>query len=206
MSIEQDVAQLKSAVSSWQFANRAQSYQRALNMRGAQNVHSQLIGAFHPVLGDFGNVSTYELQAPAKAQLGLTIVPDGNVSHGSNVFGLLNQVSGGVYTCGLISQGFNGQPAPNMLLAIFGGNANAIISIFFTASGNYPLMLGTGSQSPTSGTGTMQVNGDTQKLWSVRRTPANSAAAGYLGEVCFDDNFLYVYTSTGWKRTALVAF
>jgi hypothetical protein len=37
-------------------------------------------------------------------------------------------------------------------------------------------------------------------------TPATSAAAGAVGSMRWDENFLYVRTATAWKRVALAAF
>lgn len=36
-------------------------------------------------------------------------------------------------------------------------------------------------------------------------TPANTAAAGNLGDISWDLTYLYVYTSAGWKRTAALS-
>lgn len=37
-------------------------------------------------------------------------------------------------------------------------------------------------------------------------TPASSAALGTYGSFVFDDNYIYIYVSTGWKRVAIAAF
>ena len=34
----------------------------------------------------------------------------------------------------------------------------------------------------------------------TQATPANTAAAGTLGQIAWDNNYIYVYTSAGWKR------
>lgn len=40
-----------------------------------------------------------------------------------------------------------------------------------------------------------------------RKTPASTSADGYVGEVCYDASYLYVYIEgTGWKRSALSTF
>lgn len=36
-------------------------------------------------------------------------------------------------------------------------------------------------------------------------TPANTAAAGNIGDISWDTSYLYVYTSAGWKRTAALS-
>lgn len=204
--LQREFSELKARLAPLIHANRGGAYLDSNNLRGSQVTHSQLLGSSHPALGDFGGVSTYELQSPYKSQLGLSIAPTGNPLDGCTIFGLLNSVSAGLYTCGLVSSGFFGIDAPSMIVVVQGVNPNALIALLNTATTKYPIMMGAGTQSDSSGTGVLQINGDTQRLWGVRRTPANSAAAGFLGETCFDDNFVYIYTSVGWKRTALAAF
>lgn len=73
----------------------------------------------------------------------------------------------------------------------------------YNSSGN----LGINTTSPTA---QLDVNGSTgynQIRMRTSFTPANSADAnGNIGDVAWDDNFVYVKTSTGWKRTSLSAF
>jgi hypothetical protein len=40
---------------------------------------------------------------------------------------------------------------------------------------------------------------------STTQTPATSAAAGNAGDIAWDDTYLYVRMSTGWRRIALGA-
>ena len=40
---------------------------------------------------------------------------------------------------------------------------------------------------------------------STAQTPATSAAAGVAGDIAWDDTYLYVRQSTGWRRIALGA-
>ncbi len=40
---------------------------------------------------------------------------------------------------------------------------------------------------------------------TTAQTPATSAAAGNAGDIAWDDNYLYVRMSTGWRRIALGA-
>ena len=42
-------------------------------------------------------------------------------------------------------------------------------------------------------------------LQAPQRTIATSTATGVLGQICWDDNNIYVYTSTGWKKSALTS-
>lgn len=177
---------------------------------GSSLTGSLMMGGLQPVLSDFNDVTTTEFQAQVfngsgKTQLGLTIVPDGN-SPNANILGFHNSVTAGLYTCGITTQGFGTVPAPHFLLSVIGGSSSALIAILLTTGTQYPVLLGAGTVASSSGVGTVQIGGNTQKLWDAKRTPANSAAAGVLGEICFDDNFVYVYTAAGWKRTALAAF
>lgn len=79
---------------------------------------------------------------------------------------------------------------------------------------SYPWCLGAAgpvsSSADTDGTAscksTLALDGNTQKLWSEERTPASSAATGFQGEICHDADYIYIYTSAGWKRAALAAF
>lgn len=41
---------------------------------------------------------------------------------------------------------------------------------------------------------------------ATQKTPADSADLGNLGEICFDDSYVYIRTSAGWKRAAIAAF
>jgi hypothetical protein len=40
---------------------------------------------------------------------------------------------------------------------------------------------------------------------STAQSPATSAAAGATGDIAWDDTYLYVRQSTGWRRIALGA-
>lgn len=37
-------------------------------------------------------------------------------------------------------------------------------------------------------------------------TPTSSNSSGSIGQIRYDDNYIYVYTSTGWKRSSLNPF
>ena len=67
--------------------------------------------------------------------------------------------------------------------------------------------IGIGVNQPTiSGTGVLHCSGDTVRLIPTGRTPANSAAAGNDGEMCADNNFVYLHTGGSWRRAALATF
>lgn len=55
--------------------------------------------------------------------------------------------------------------------------------------------------SPTTAKQTWQLVGT-----RTAAAPANSAAAGYIGNWFADDSFFYVYGATGWRRVAISAF
>lgn len=64
-----------------------------------------------------------------------------------------------------------------------------------------------GITSPAvSGTGKVQVGGDTLRMVSSARTPANSAATGNDGESCMDSSFLYIHSGGSWRRVAVSTF
>lgn len=56
-----------------------------------------------------------------------------------------------------------------------------------------------------SGTGKLHMHADTFRL-DTARTLASSAATGNAGEFCWDDTYLYIRGSAGWKRVALSTF
>lgn len=39
-----------------------------------------------------------------------------------------------------------------------------------------------------------------------QNTPLSSNTTGTLGQIIYDDDYLYIYTSTGWKRSSLTSF
>ena len=67
--------------------------------------------------------------------------------------------------------------------------------------------LGVGVASPIiSGTGKIHGSGNTARITDASRTPANSAAPGNDGEICYDNSFIYVHTGGSWRRAALATF
>ncbi|MCK4796772.1 MAG: hypothetical protein KAT05_05280, partial [Spirochaetes bacterium] len=67
--------------------------------------------------------------------------------------------------------------------------------------------VGIGTPSPSA---ILDVNGATgydQLRLRTAYTPTGSADAnGNIGDIAWDDGFIYVKTSAGWKRSSLVAF
>lgn len=57
-----------------------------------------------------------------------------------------------------------------------------------------------------SGTGMIACYGDTIRAVDANRTPASSAAAGNNGELCYDNDFIYVRTGGSWRRVAVATF
>jgi len=69
------------------------------------------------------------------------------------------------------------------------------------------IAIGVGGAVAVSGTGVLQVGGDTARPVDALRTPVTSGDTGNVGEICFDANWLYCCTALNtWKRIALSAF
>ena len=70
-----------------------------------------------------------------------------------------------------------------------------------------PIRVGMGTTSPTA---TLDVNGSTgydQVRMRTSYTPTGSADAnGNVGDIAWDDDYMYMKTSAGWKRAALSAW
>lgn len=68
--------------------------------------------------------------------------------------------------------------------------------------------VGIGTTSPSiTGSGKLHVSGDTARVFDATNTPSSSSASGYIGEMRFDSNYLYIcVTSNTWKRIALASF
>lgn len=68
-------------------------------------------------------------------------------------------------------------------------------------------LFGIGTTSPTSQLDVNAINGYAQLRLRTSYTPASSADAnGNVGDFSWDDNYLYIKTSAGWKRSALSTF
>lgn len=66
---------------------------------------------------------------------------------------------------------------------------------------------GFGTATPTSRLDASSTNGYEQLRLRTAYTPANTAAsAGETGQISWDDSYIYVKTSAGWKRAALSTF
>jgi hypothetical protein len=73
-------------------------------------------------------------------------------------------------------------------------------SLYWDATNN---RLGINTSSPTVG---IDANNDTIRLRTAR-TPASGTATGAIGEICWDNNYVYVCVATNtWKRASLVAW
>ena len=69
------------------------------------------------------------------------------------------------------------------------------------------ISIGVGGAVAVSGTGTLQVAGNTARVVDTLRTPATSSDPGNVGEICFDATFAYFCIAPDtWKRVALSAF
>lgn len=68
---------------------------------------------------------------------------------------------------------------------------------------NGRVLIGTNTNS---GGSLLQVNGNRIRI-STAKTPASATDTGTTGEICWDDNYIYVCTATNtWKRTALTTW
>jgi hypothetical protein len=63
------------------------------------------------------------------------------------------------------------------------------------------------TQRPTSALDILHTNGYNQFRLRTQYTPtASGDTNGAVGDICFDDNFVYYKGTTGWKRGALLTF
>ncbi|OFX15269.1 MAG: hypothetical protein A2Z18_02545 [Armatimonadetes bacterium RBG_16_58_9] len=66
--------------------------------------------------------------------------------------------------------------------------------------------IGTDEDVTVSGTGTMHITGNTQRILTASRTPTGSSDTGNDGEICFDDNYIYVRIGGSWRRAAIATW
>jgi hypothetical protein len=82
-----------------------------------------------------------------------------------------------------------------------GSNAGSFLNIArYSDAGGFidsPILI-------SRSTGITQFNANKIQI-TTAQTPATSAAAGNAGDIAWDDNYLYVRMSTGWRRIALGA-
>lgn len=95
----------------------------------------------------------------------------------------------------------NGQLSMVAGLASITLNATGVISIGGAIPTAKSQALVSNSTNPTTATPTWQLVGT-----RVASAPANSAAAGVVGNWFADDSFFYVYGATGWRRSAISTF
>jgi hypothetical protein len=70
-----------------------------------------------------------------------------------------------------------------------------------------PGRVGIGTTAPTAKLHVAGATGYNQLRLQTPYTPTSSNDPnGNLGDICWDDNYIYVKTSTGWKRAPLSAF
>lgn len=68
-------------------------------------------------------------------------------------------------------------------------------------------LIGAGTNSPTSKVDILSTAGYSQLRLRTPYTPTGTAdALGSTGDTAWDDNYFYIKTSAGWKRTALSTF
>ena len=52
----------------------------------------------------------------------------------------------------------------------------------------------------------LSTTGNSMQIQTAKNPTGSLDASGYVGDMAWDDNYVYVKTSTGWKRTALTAW
>ncbi|MBN1996350.1 hypothetical protein JW935_02275 [candidate division KSB1 bacterium] len=102
----------------------------------------------------------------------------------------------------LIGTGSPPNPPSQNPIFIDGGDPVSPVILGFE-SGN----VGVGTSSPASKLDVAGQNGYNQLRLRQNYTPASgSDPNGNTGEVAWDNNYIYIKTSTGWKRASLSAF
>lgn len=96
-------------------------------------------------------------------------------------------------------------------LYIYGGENSVDVTranVFLCHDGTNPAgLMGVGNNAATSRVDITGANGYNQFRLRTTYTPTGTADAnGAVGDTAWDDDFFYLKTSAGWKRTALTAF
>lgn len=159
------------------------------------------------------------------------ITPEGKFAIGttSPVSGYLLTVQGNIYAAGgtlrtELGDGLNvrNNSNGNLVFSIalngdgstrINGHDNSGASVIQFSGGttssylNGPSNFGIGNNSPTSKVDINASNGYTQFRLRNSYTPTSTADAnGNIGDIAWDDNYWYIKTSIGWKRTALSTY
>jgi hypothetical protein len=130
-----------------------------------------------------------------------TTIGDGNVGIGnfagsSNITGQYNVFIGGNADCGVT----------NLTNAIAIGSGAVVSQSNSMILGN-GVNVGINNSAPTSNLHVAGITGYQQFRMESTYTPANTLTpTGNVGEVAWDDNFIYIKTSAGWKRAGLSTF
>ena len=73
--------------------------------------------------------------------------------------------------------------------------------------GDGSINVGIGTSSPTSTLHVEGLNGYSQFRLVTPYTPTGATDFnGLIGDTAWDDNFIYIKTTAGWKRTGLSTF
>lgn len=79
------------------------------------------------------------------------------------------------------------------------GGTAALVRFVIKSDGK----IGIGTSTPTS---SIDVNGDKVRIRNSFTPASTSDTSGNVGDICWDDNYIYVKTNVGWKRAALQTF
>jgi hypothetical protein len=107
-------------------------------------------------------------------------------------------------------QGFGTSFVTNALIRCqalenFSGTATGTYLEFFTTTAGTTTLTSRLALSTTANFSVPVISGGNYVRVTTAQTPATSAAAGNAGDIAWDDNYLYVRMSTGWRRIALGA-
>jgi len=199
-----------------------------LTANQASNLHatwSEIItgSAFNFNCTLWGAVNRVTLSASQTGTVTAMVGATNDMSHNGtgtvgSAFGSMNHVSNVssatiTNAYGLNAEIFNtGGGTVTNGFGIYIGNIQAtnkwsVYAIDATAPSYFAGKVGIGTLTPTASVDINAGTGYNQLRMRTPFTPANTADAnGNTGDVAWDDNFVYVKTSAGWKRTTLSAF
>lgn len=176
---------------------------------------------------DTGYVYAYELVGGTWTQIGATISPTsaGGTTFGGFLTGYAVAISGdgktlvygepkGTLTASGVDQTHRGRAVAHRLTEGTQANRNYLwmsdTSVSIRNAGNNGVLYADTVNNRVGvmvvPTAPLDINGNTLRLRSAR-TPASATAAGSVGEICWDANYVYVCVATNqWRRSPLAAW